>query len=215
MNSRRLLTLCLCVLIFTGLAVAIDQVYLSNKVGQIVNPGQLHTARSAWEIANTSASDGNEPNDLAVDERTYLTVLAAAEGGDSKISVVLLHTADRQNWNAVKFRCIGITDNGTVTYQVYAGTLGQAPISGVTDCELAKVGQLAFTIGTQVSATATYEMADAVAITEGYSSVRSWLSASPGNDGVAEGELDVTGADVIVIVPTVVSANSKLLITGY
>lgn len=204
------------ILVFVSVAFGVTRIVPLNKSSDQVNPGQPHTARDAWEVFDSTVlSAGDEPNDLAVDERTYLTVLAAAEGGDDKILVLLLHANNRQGWNRLKFRCRGITDNGAATWQIYTGVLGRAPISGTTDCELAKVGQLAFTIGTQVSTLATYEMADTLVVTEGFSSPRAWLSASPTSEHVAEGELDVTGADVVIAVPTTIAANSQLLITGY
>ena len=216
--KKKLIVLALVLLVASVTYAAVVRVVPLNKTSNQVNPGELHTGRNAWVVLDTTSSAGDEPNDLAVDERTYLTVLSAIStgtGGDDEISTFLLHSGTRQGWNRVKFRCRGITDGGTATYQIYIGTLGRAPVTDTTDCELAKVGQLAFTVGTQVSTLATYEMADTLTVTEGFSSVRSWLSSSPTSEHVAEAELDVSGADVIVAVPTVASADCQLLVTGF
>jgi len=212
----RKIILIVMIMSFFSVVLAVTRVAPITKTGVQVNPGEVQTARNAWSVFDaTVLSAGDEPNDLAVSERTYLTALAAAEGGDSKILTLLLHSGTRQGWNTVKFRCRGITDNGTATFQIYLGTLGGAPVTDVTDCELVKVGQLAFTIGTQVSTLATYEMADTVVVTESMSSARSWQKASPTSELVAEADLNLIGADVIFAVPTVASADCQLLVSGF
>jgi len=262
----------------------------------------LHTIQTAWEIADTTTSAGEEPNALAVTERTKLTVDAAAEGGDAEISTFTLPS----EWNGIRLRAIGITDGATVTHQIYFGSLG-----GDDDCELTHAGQLAWTIGTQQSiydqitfvnggcgaeedcnlasstfvpkpdltvtgatsgetavivsislssgawadgdaaGTVTYrsasgaftsselikgdtslgvtdpniyvhaasdlvdfELADTVVVTAGAWG-SSWTSTSPANNTVAEAEIDIKGADYMVIVTTTSTVDSKLLIKGY
>lgn len=208
---KRLIIVAVVLVLFAAIAVAIDPVYIVNKAGLKVNPGQLHTERALWAVFDTSTSSGDEPNDLAVAERTYATVAAAAEGGDDEISTLDLRTAARNNWNRLRFRCTGITDGQSITYQIYLGTLGP----GGTDCVLVKAAQLAFTVGTQVSTTATYEFADTLTVTEGYSWPVSWLSSSPTGNLVAEAAVDLMGADYIVAVPTTVGCNCQLLVKGY
>ena len=210
-NGRKIMLFAL-ICVIAGLALAIDPVYVSDNLGRIVQPGQTHTAQDAWITIDTTASAGDEPNDLAVTERTYATVSAAAEGGDDKISIYGDSYAEIEvlsSYNAVRFRCIGITGDGTATYQIYFGTLDQG-----TDCVLAKAGQLAWVVGTQASLTATYELADAVTATAG-DWVKAWGTATPGSNQVAEASIDLMGADLIVVVPTTVSANCKLLMKGY
>ena len=194
-----------------SIAYAINAVYTVNIGGKKVNPGELHTPRSAWDVLGATLAEGDEPNDLAVGERTYLTVLAAAEGGDDKIIVFDLRTADRQHWNRVRFRCIGVTDGGNIVYQVYFGTLGL----GGTDCILAPAGELDFVIGTQASTTATYEVADTLTVTPSGSWTKGWGSVSPTGNLVAEGWIDLIGADIVVLVPTTVGCNCKVLGKGY
>src|SRR3990172_3454872 len=163
---RRLLVAALLVVLFVTVAFAIEGFYSYNMGARMVNPGQLHTERTVWAVLTATASAGEEPNDLAVTERTYLTITTAAEGGDGKIAVYDLRTPARLVWNRVRFHCIGISDNNSITYQIYLGTLG----AGGTNCAFVKSAQLAFTIGTQASETATYEYADTLTVTE-YSTV--------------------------------------------
>lgn len=205
---RKLIPLLIVLSLFAGVVYAIDKVYLANKASQMVNPGQLHTAREAWIVLDATTSTGDEPNDLAVGERTYLTLAAAAEGGDDEIATLSL--VPYQDWSFARFRCIGITNDQTVTYQIYLGSLSP----GGTDCALVKAGQLAFTIGQQVSTTATYEYADTLTLTE-YCWPKTWATSSPTSDLVAEACVDLMGADYIVAVPTTVSCDCKLLIKGY
>lgn len=173
--------------------------------GKSVAPTSLATDQRTWQTIVTVASAGEEPNDLAVTERTYTTIAALAEGGDDKITIVRIPTA----WSYIRFRCIGISDNNAVTFQVYSGTLANG-----TNCELVKMAQLAFTIGTQASTTATYEMADTLTLTS-YCNLKTLRSVSPTGELVAEGGWDLLGDDVLVIVPTTVECNAKLQAKGF
>lgn len=201
--------------LFVGVALAqLQPVIPFDTMAQRVEPGQLHTATEAWVILDTTASAGDEPNDLGVTERTYATVVAAAEGGDAKITIYGDDASERlimSDWNGVRLRASGITDDGTVTYQIYLGTL---PV-GATDCELVNAGQLAFTIGTQAAVTATYEMADTLTITNDTTWTADWGSNSPTGELVAEAMVDLMGANIIVAVPTVASADSRLHARGF
>ncbi len=260
------------------------------------DPGRLHTDRNEWQIIDSTTSSGDEPNDLAVTERTYASVVAAAEGGDAEISIFDIP----RSWNGIRLRALGITDGGTATYQIYLGTLGDGNLdSGSTgaDCELAYVGQLAFIIGQQSSiysqvaytsggtrtpvpgetftgntsgetailisdsitsgtyadanAVGTYtvrtqtgtfqsetlnlttlsggsitnvatisadmvrfELADTLTITES-DWTADWASSSPVGNRVAEGLLDLNGADVLIAVATTITADSKLIGKGF
>lgn len=169
----------------------------------------LLTSQIGWNVLDETTAAGTEPTDLAVTERTYLTVLAAIAAdasGDGEIS----YASIPPTWNGLRFRAIGADDDGTATYQLYMGTL-----AGGTDCELAKLGQLAWVIGTQTSAaSSTMEMADAVTVTAA-DWTKSWGSASPGSNQVAEAAIDIMGADLLVMVPTVASSDCTLLVKGY
>lgn len=213
---RRAKEISVVILVLLGLvAVAwgIDAVYTANKAGSIVQPGQAHTAQSAWAIVDATTSDGKEPNDLLVDERTYAAVVAAVAAaasttdGDIEISVYAIPT-----WiNAGRFRSGGVVDNDTATYQIYLGTLGP----GGTDCDLANAGQLVFTMGTQESSIADCNLADAVTVTP-YCWPKSWGYATNADaDLVAEATLDLMGADILVAVPTETSTDCWLFMKGF
>ena len=212
---KELSVIILILLVLASACWAVDAMFTYTKNRQVVQPGQIHTAHNTWVDIDATTSTGTEPTDLAVTERTYTTVvaaIAAASSGDEEISIYGDDAAEikiMESWNAVRFRCIGITDGGSITYQIYLGTL-----NGGTDCELAKAGQLVFTIGTQASITSTYELADTVAVTP-YDWPRSWGYASPVGNQVCEAVIDFIGADLIVAVCTSANCDTKLLAKGY
>lgn len=261
-----------------------------------VNGNILHTIQSGWVVVDETTSTGDEPSALAAGERTKLLVeaaIAAASSGDGEISTFVIPA----NWNAIRFRSVGITDDDTQTYQIYLGTTGSQTSNA--DCELAYVGQQVWTTGTQVSlyyqitftaggpyiplpgdtftgntsgetavvlgtptaATGTYaagsatgtiqyrsksgtftnsetvrsdlisrgsnnvlthaasdlvgfEIADAVVVTA-KSWGSSWTTTNPADDTNAEAELDVKGADFLVVLASETSHDCKLLIKGY
>lgn len=205
-------------LIIVGICLAADlsRVTQVDRDGNKVDPGAVHTVRTTWVAIDDTSSTGDEPTDLAVTERTYQTVKTAigvGASGDDEISVFDIP----RGWNAIRLRAQGITDNGTYTVQIYLGTLGDGNRdvdSTTADCELAYAGQLAWVVGTQGAVTATYEMADTVVVTPS-DWTKDWTSSSPASERVAEVFIDLMGADVVVIVPTVASADSKLLARGF
>ena len=94
-------------------------------------------------------------------------------------------------------------------------SLPNVEVKYVCDTNLTNLGELAFVIGTQVSTTSTYEMADAVTVTA-KDSADSWVSAGAGGTNrTAEATIDLHGSNVLVIVPTTCSADSRLLIKGH
>lgn len=170
-----------------------------------VEPVASITRQRTWEAIASVSSVGEEPNDLAVGERTYTTVAVAAEGGDDKITIVKIPPS----WSYIRFRCIGITNDANVVFQVYSGTLAND-----SDCVLVKVAQLSFVIGTQSSTVSTYELADTLTLTE-YCKILETASDSPTGELVAEAAWDLEGDDILVIVPTTVECNAKLLAKGF
>ncbi len=108
-----------------------------------VDGNALHTIQNAWAIAETENSGDTEANAWAVTERTRKlseALIVANAANETNISTFRIPA----KWNSMRFRAAGITDDGTVTHQIYLGTLG-----GGQDCELTYVGQLAWIIGTQ------------------------------------------------------------------
>ena len=105
----------------------------------------LHTIQSAWLIAESENSGDTQTDALAATERTKLIVdrlIAANANEEAQISVLPIPS----KWNTMRFRGIGITNDGTAVHQIYLGLLG-----GDLDCSLAHAGQLAWVIGTQTS----------------------------------------------------------------
>lgn len=196
----------LLILLLVGIAFARINYNPSSNAEGLSDGFALMSSQVPWQTFDETVS-GATATDLGVTERTYITVLAAialAAGNDDEIS----YSRIPPTWNAVKFRCIGATEGGVITYQIYLGTLG-----GGTDCELVKAGQLAFVIGQQASITSGFELADAVTVTQ-YCWTKTWGSTSPGSELVATAELDVQGADIMFAVPTAANCNAKLLVKG-
>ena len=177
----------------------------------------LVTARKVWGIANFCTSSGTEPSALATDTRTFQTIntaIDAAASGNDEIEFYSIPP-----WaNALKITAIGLTDDGTYTVDIHAGTLGKTAVNAIadgTDCHMTYVGTLAFTIGQQVFTDASFTMATVVTATQG-DWTKNWGTAgTSGSDRTTETSIDITGADVLAIVPTTCSADSKLLIKGY
>ncbi len=108
-----------------------------------INGSALVTMQNAWLIAEIENSGDTEANAWADTERTRKiseALIVANAANETNISTFRIPS----KWNGMRFRAAGITDNGTVTHQIYLGTLG-----GGQDCELTYVGQLAWVIGPQ------------------------------------------------------------------
>ncbi|MBE3139365.1 MAG: hypothetical protein IMZ53_02155 [Thermoplasmata archaeon] len=216
--KKRIVWFLIFIVIPVGILYALDAIAPVNKEGVRVDPGILNTIKDRWVVAGSTVSDGAEPTDLTVTERTYQTVdaaIIAAAGGDEKIIVYDIP----RNWNALRMRCAAITDDGTITYSVYIGDLGDGNkhSNGTSaDCELTYIGSFAWVVGTQVSTISTYEMADTLTYTANASLISvSTISPGTASERVAEAEFDVKGSDILVLVPTTVSCDAKLLVKGY
>ena len=215
---KRAIVVVVFITLILGVALAqLQPVIPYDIMAQRTDPGQLYTAKNAWVVVNSVTDTGDEPTDLGAAERTYLTVVAAiatGASGDEKITIYGDDASERlevSGWNGIRVRASGITNDGDIDYQVYAGTLEPGDTA---DCELAKIGQLEFVIGTQASITATYEMADAVVATAS-DSVSSWSTVGAASNTIGEAQIDLGGANVLVLVPTVVDADSRLHIKGF
>lgn len=169
----------------------------------------LHTMQTAWVVVDASLTAGTDPCVLGTAERTKATIdaaILAAANGDDDISTFVIPA----NWNSIRIRVIGATPDGTCTYEIYLGTLGAG-----TDCDVVYVGSLACIIGAQASSTtAGYELADAITVTA-KSWGSTWGSVSPADDTVAEAELDLKGADFMVVMASASNNNVKLIGKGY
>ena len=69
--------------LFVSILYAIEPVYLYDRNGTHVNPGQLHTGKNTWVVIDATTSADNEVTNLAADERTYATVVAAIAAASS------------------------------------------------------------------------------------------------------------------------------------
>lgn len=195
-----------------GVTAILSMAAMRAQVGS-----ELATPNFPWNTTASFLSAGTEATALAVGERTYKTVVAAiaaaaAASGDEEIVVYNIPYGT----NVLRFRAIGLTNDGTVQVDVHTGTYD----GNTEDCELALRGTLTFTIGTQASVTASYEMARAVVLTgaSDVSSTTSWTIATAGAaESIAEAMLDLQGDDILVLVPIEgsLTANAKILTKPY
>ncbi len=175
---------------------------------------ELATPNFPWVAAATWLSAGDEATSLAPTERTYKTIntaIAADASGDGKITIYTLPYGT----NAIRIRTIGLVPNETIVLDILSGTYD----GSTDDCDMALRGTLTFTNGLQKSTTTDYYLPDILALTASSdaSSTSDWTIASPGtgSETVAEGMLDMQGDDRLVLVPTFLTSNAKVLIKPY
>ncbi len=198
--------------ILFGVVVVLCMAAVRAQVGS-----ELCTPNFPWNTTAAFLNAGTEATALAVGERTFKTVTAAiaaaaAASGDEEIVVYNIPYGT----NALRFRAIGLTNDGTVQIDIHTGTFD----GSTDDCELALRGTLTFTTGTQASTTADYEMARAVVLTASSdaSSTSDWTIATAGAvESIAEAMLDLQGDDILVLVPIEgsLTANAKILTKPY
>ena len=169
----------------------------------------LSTTQFRWDTAATWLSANGAATTPSVTQRTYLTVLAAIAADANNQAEIRLYNIP-SGANGMRFRAIGITDGQSLVVDVLAGSR-----AGNTDCAFSLMGTLTFTIGTQLSDTATYEFADTLVVTADSGTTATWTTASPADNSVAETRIDLMGADMLVLVPTTIGVNSKLLVKWY
>ncbi len=112
---------------------------------RVIDGSVVHTIQSGWVIGETENSADTQTDVLGLTEMTkglLDTVIAANASNEEFISIFLIPS----NWNAIRLRACGITNDATVTHQIYLGTLGDD-----VDCEFVYVAQLAWIIGQQQS----------------------------------------------------------------
>ena len=173
---------------------------------------ELATPNFPWATAATWTSAGTEPTALAVTERTFKTITTAITTGASGDDEIVIYTLP-YGTNAVRIRAIGLTPDDVIVFDVLSGTYN----TGIEDCAMVLRGTLTFTVGTQTSARATYELADTVVLTADSATTRPWIIANPGtgSETCAEVMLDMQGADKLVLVPTSLTSNAYVLIKPY
>lgn len=196
--------------IMIGIGVVVCMAAVRAQVGS-----ELTTPNFPWNTTASFLSAGDEATALGTAERTYKTVaaaIAAAQNGDEKIVIYPIPYGT----NGLRFRAMGITNDGTVSIDIWTGTFD----GDTEDCELSLRGILTFTVGEQASTVSSYEMARAVVLTAGSdkTSTSAWTIASAGiEESVAEAMLDLQGDDILVIVPIEgsLTANAKILTKPY
>lgn len=176
---------------------------------------ELATPNFPFAVAATWTSAGTEPDALAVGERTYKTIVAAVaaaatDAGDDEIEVYTVPYGT----NAIRIRGIGITHTHAMVFNVLTGTYD----GSIEDGEMVLRGTLTFTVGQQASTTTDYEMCDQVALTAASdaASTSDWTISNPGDvDTCAEAMLDLQGDDIVILVPTTLASDAKVLIKPY
>ena len=198
-------------IISISMAIFAASIFATNAtIRAIARPAvgsELTTNDSGWFTVGEFLAAGGEASDLAVGERTYATIIAAiaaAQNGDEKIVVFDLPYGS----NGVRFRNIGLAAAGDHVYHLYSSAK-----FGAADSAFVKRGTLTFKTGSQASTFSGFEYADVMAITNTSASSTSWFIANPGDGSelVAEAHIDLQGDDTLVIVPTTLDDNSKLL----
>jgi hypothetical protein len=212
---KKFIVMFLSVLFITA-CFASEEVHPIDKDGTRVDPGAVHTARVRWVQIDTSTGSLTMPSDLSTIERTYQaakTIQAANAGNDGEISFFDIP----RSWNTIRLRAMGLTENVSYVTAIYFGTLGDGNRdidSTSVDAELSLAGNITWTIGAASSTVTGYRMADTVAVaTDTW--VKAWETDSFGNNRVAEALINLTGADIMVVVPTTAASDSILIGKGY
>ena len=195
--------------IVLGLIIVATPFLMAAALTKPTEGTESATPYGRWKTTANLPSAGTEPTDLAVGERTYLTIQAAITADVSGDGKIILGTIP-YGIDALRFRLSGITNENSIVVQVYTGAR-----DGYPDCEMVKRGTLTFTIGTQGSITATYEMADTVSVTNTGATTKAWVVASPADNTCCEVFIDMQGDDTYAIVGTTVACDAKLFMKDF
>lgn len=168
---------------------------------------QLITEQAEWFTLGSFLSSGGASNDLGVTQRTQSGVQSAIGAASNNQDQIVIYGPLPIAANAIRIRNIGLGAAGDHVYNIYTGA------SGDHNFDYVLRGTLTFKTGSQASAILTYEFADLLTVTNTSASSTSWTVANPGDGSelVAEAFIDLQGDDMIVIVPTTLDDNSKLL----
>lgn len=99
---------------------------------------------------------------------------------------------------------------GTITYRSASGAFTSGETVAIDSRGTNKADVLTHAASDLID----FELADTVVVTAGAWG-GAWTSTSPANNTNAEAELDVKGANFMVVVTTATTVDSKLLVTGY
>ncbi len=177
----------------------------------------LITARKPWAVCGVNAT-GVAVTALGTGERTFKTIQAAIVAGAGNDEAIDLY--DIPSWaNGAKFTAIGITNEGDYDVEIRIGTLGvnvaTAISTGTSDCNTEWLGTLEFIIGVQASTESTYEMAQSVVVVDGETTATWYSDGTVDGDRTCVAQVDLEGADILILSGTTVDADSKLLVKFY
>jgi hypothetical protein len=137
---------------------------------------------------------------------TYIPKIGDTVTGNSsgETAVIVSIVESASTWSAG-------TAAGTVTYRSASGSFTNSETVSILRANKVLTSN-AYTHA--ASDLIDFELADTVVVTAGAWG-SAWTVTSPADNTNAEGELDVKGADFMVIVTTATSVDSKLIIRGY
>jgi len=199
-----------CIIVVVAVALFAVSIYATNApiraIARAAVGSELATNDSGWFVIGEFEEAAD--SDLAVTKRTYATIVAAmtAAGDPNDANIVICDLP--YGANAVRFRNVGTGAADDHVYVVYSSAK-----FGAADSAFVKRGTLTFKTGSQASTFSGFEFADVLTVTTTTASSTSWVVANPGDASelVAEAFIDLQGDDTLVIVPTTIDSDSKLL----
>ncbi len=201
---------CMCI---TALAVCVflpihglQQATAEITAATVSVAAQLVTDQGGWQVLGTFLAAGDEATDFTVTQRKHSVAAYAITVGATGHSKIVIYGPLNAGANCLRLRMVGVTDAESNVIEFYAGACGNND-----DWMYVKRGTLTWTIGTQLSATGALLLADTVVVTNDEASSSSWTAASPANNTCAEVMIDLQGDDTIMMVPTTLGGNAKLL----
>lgn len=164
-----------------------------------VNQSTLETAQSGWVTAGTFSATTAEPTTPNQANRTFALMAAV-----SKVQVFTIPAS----WNAIILRNNSTTDGDTTVYDVFL-------MRGTSD-HYSRVCTQTWTTGTQTSGTSGSEFADTLVLTNNTNTFHNaGIVVSPEGNYIAEYSLDVAGCTSIAFVPTTLTNDAVLEISGW
>ncbi len=182
------------------------QIYL-GKLGGDLDCSLTYAGQLAWTIGTQTSIYYQIGFTLGgADGAAYVPqpgdTVTGNTSGETAVIVSIVESAS--TWSAG-------TAAGTVTYRSSSGTF--------TNSETVSIARRGNVLASNAfkhaaSPLLAFELADTL-VTTPKSWGASWTTTSPADNTNAEAELDIKGADFMVVVTTVCSADGKLLVTGY
>ena len=120
-----------------------------------------------------------------------------------KTAIVVSKTLTSGTW-------AGENAAGTITYRSATGTFQSETVSIVNPFGVTQADVLTHAATDLVQ----FEYSDTLTIVS-VAWGSSWSAISPADDTIAEAEIDKKGADIMIVVTSTCTADSKLLVTGY